>query len=231
MVAQSQRVIVKNIPGHDLKTLNFGFSLGINTMDFRIKASEFAVENDLFAEVSSLTPGFNINVVSNLRLSENFDLRVLPGVSFGQRKIDFYTMDGQGLPGSKDGDSQSEPRLVRSQEMESSFLELPFVIKYKSVRINNYRPYLLGGVNFKYDLAKNFSEEDEIFLSLRPFDIFFEIGFGIDFYLPFLRLSSEIKYALGFLNMIDHQETSRPRYKNAIEKLQSNLVILSFHFE
>jgi hypothetical protein len=222
--AQSTR----NLPEHDHKTIHFGFSLGLNTMDFKVRASEYAIENDIFAEVSNLSPGFNINVISNFRLGNHFALRILPGVSFGQRRIDYYTMDGQPLPGN---DAVVIPRQFNSQELESSFLELPFSVKYRSARINNYRPYLLGGVNFRYDLAKNFSEDDEIYLSLNPFDAYVETGFGIDFYLPYFKFATELKFAVGFFNTLDPRDTSRPQFQEAIERLRSNMFILSFHFE
>lgn len=200
-------------------------------MDFKIKSSEYAVAENFFGEVSTLTPGFNINIVSNFRLNDHFDFRILPGVAFGQRRIDYYRIEGPGLPGSEQWSEQDEPGLESSQELESSFLEFPFAIKYKSVRIDNYRPYLIGGVNFRYDLAKNFNEEDNIFLSLKPFDVFLETGFGIDFYLPYFKFSTELKFAMGFIDTLDRRQSSHMQYQNSLEKLRSNLVILSFHFE
>ncbi len=231
LIASSQGASVRNLPEHDHRALHFGFTLGLNTMDFKVRSSEYAVDNDFYAEVSNLTPGFNINVVSNFRLGNHFDFRILPGVSFGQRKIDYYTMEGHPLPGGETEGDASVPVLVGSQELESSFLEFPFALKYKSVRINNYRPYLLGGVNFRYDLARNFNEDDEIFLSLKPFDIYLETGFGIDFYLPYFKFSTELKYAMGFVDNLDRRENSRPRYQDSIERMRSSLIILSFHFE
>ncbi len=211
----AQRVHVRNIPEHDQKPLHFGFTIGLNTMDFRILPSDFAVEDDLFPEVSILSPGFNINVVSNFKLGHFLDFRVLPGIAFGQRQIDYY----------------SDSVLVNSQKLESSFIEVPLIFKYKSVRINNYRPYIIGGVNFRYDLAKNFSEDDNVYLKLKPFDTYLEIGFGIDFYLPYFKFSTELKFAKGLMNVIDYTPNSQPRFQNAIERLGSNLVIFSFHFE
>lgn len=231
LVARSQRVKVRNLPEYDFKAVHFGFTLGLNTMDFRIRSSEFAVDNDHYPEVSTLTPGFNINVVSNFRLGWHFDFRMLPGVAFGQRRIDYYRMSGRSLPGSGQTEENAEPFLAGSQEVESSFLEFPFIIKYKSVRIDNYRPYLIGGVNFRYDLAKNFNEEDGIFISLKPFDIYMETGFGIDYYLPYFKFSTELKFAMGFLHVLDNRPSSNPGYQNSIGRLQSRLVILSFHFE
>ncbi len=229
VVASSQRIRVRNIPEHDHQAVHFGFTLGLNTMDFRISSSEFAVSEGFYGEVSTLSPGFNINIVSNFRLSNHFDFRILPGVAFGQRRIDYYSIDGPGLPGSGDWDERIEPRLAGSQELESSFLELPFIIKYKSVRIHNYRPYLIGGVNLRYDLARNYNETDEIFLSLEPFDVYMETGFGIDFYLPYFRFSTELKYAVGFFDVFNRRGNSQ--FENSIERLRSNLFILSFHFE
>jgi hypothetical protein len=231
LIASSQRSVVRNLPEHDYRALHFGFTLGLNTMDFKIRASEYAVNNDMYAEVSNLSPGFNINVVSSFRMGDYFDLRILPGVSFGQRRIDYYTMDGTALPGSENNNGSFEPSFIISQELESSFLELPVILKYKSTRINNYRPYLLGGINFRYDLARNFNEDDGIYLSLKPFDTYLETGFGIDFYLPYFKFSTEIKYAAGFLNALDRRENSRPQYQDAINIMRSNLVVLSFHFE
>ncbi len=229
--AGAQRVIVRNMPEYDHRAVHFGFTLGLNTMDFRIRASEYAVNEGFFAEVSTLTPGFNINIVSNFRLGNHFDFRMLPGVAFGQRRIDYYIVEGGRVPGESGWDSRNEPRLVSSQDIESSFIEFPFIFKYKSVRINNYRPYLVAGTSLRYDLAKNFSEEDEIYLSLKPFDVYLETGFGIDFYLPFFKFSTELKYATGFLHVLEPRPSRRQRYQNAIERLHSNLFILSFHFE
>ena len=229
--AYSQRIKVRNIPEHDLKAVHFGFTLGVNTMDFRIRYSDYAVREGYFGEVSALTPGFNINIVSNFRLGWYFDLRILPGVAFGQRRIDFYRIDGPGVPGSPEWPDGNEPRFESSQELESSFIEFPFIIKYKSVRIDNYRPYLIGGVNFRYDLAKNFNEEDNIYLSLSPFDIYAESGFGIDFYLPYFKFSAELKYAIGVLNVLNPRQSRFMAYQDSIERLHSNMLVLSFHFE
>ncbi len=231
LLANSQRAIVRNLPDHELRSLNFGFTLGLNMMDFKVRSSQFAVDNDLFAEVSNLSPGFNINIVSNFRLTSHLDLRILPGVAFGQRSLDFYTMEGHGLPGGNENNLDVVPVHVNTQELESSFLEFPFALRYQSVRINNYRPYVLGGINFRYDLAKNFNEDDHIYLSLNPFDIYLETGFGIGFYLPYFKFTTELKFAVGFLDALHRRENSRPQFQEAIERMRSHLIILSFHFE
>ncbi len=216
--AQKQKP--KNESWYDEKPLHFGFCLGFNAMDFRITPSQTYLEKDsLYPEVSRLNPGINIQIVTNLRMGTYFDFRFLPGVSFGQRNIRFY----------------KDKVLVNDQQrLESSFLEFPLLLKYKGDRLNNTRPYVIGGMNFRYDLAgkKEFDEDKPVYLRLKRPDLYYEAGAGIDFYLTYFKLSIELKMSNGLGNVIvrdfvpGHQQLN-----NAIEKLRSQIWVLSFHFE
>jgi hypothetical protein len=58
----SQREKVKNRSWYDEKLFHFGFSVGLNTMDFKITPSQTAfVADSLFPEITSLNPGINIS--------------------------------------------------------------------------------------------------------------------------------------------------------------------------
>ena len=60
-------------------------------MDFNITPSQTYLDStSLYPEVSILNPGINIQIVTDLRPSKYFDIRFLPGVSFGQRIIRYY---------------------------------------------------------------------------------------------------------------------------------------------
>ncbi len=129
-----------NDPGYDNKPLHFGFSVGVNTMDLGIKRTLSSETGTvLIPDLSMVQPGFQVQIVSNLRLSDDLDLRFLPGISFGARKISFYNTDGTlfGTP----------------VDIESSYLDFPLDLKYRARRLNNYRPYILGGFNYRYDMA------------------------------------------------------------------------------
>ena len=218
--ASGQKPRVKNDPAYDKKPLHFGFTIGLNTMDFSVVQSSSGYKTDsLFTEVSQLRPGFNINVVSNVRLNEYFDLRFLPGIGFGQRNLLFH---------------KERSLYDNKHSLESSFLEFPLVIKYKATRINNYRPYLLGGVDYRIDLAarKEYDAEEEVYLRLKRSDLYHEVGFGIDFYLKYFKFSTELKLATGVRDvLVNDPLSSNPQFVNAIDRVRSNLLILSFHFE
>jgi hypothetical protein len=220
LTAQKQKP--KNESWYDDKILHFGFSIGFNTMDFNITPSVQKLITDttsLYPEVSKLNPGINIQVVMDYRPARNFDIRFLPGVSFGQRVVMFY----------------SNKVLVNDQQrLESSFLEFPLLLKYKGFRLNNVRPYLIGGLNYRYDLAgkKEYDEDKPIFLRLRRSDLYYEFGPGFDFYLPYFKLSVELKMSNGLRDVIVHDSATRyPKYVNSIEKMKSQIWIIAFHFE
>ena len=225
----AQKPKVKNDPNHDDKLIHFGFSLGINFMDYRIEHRELAAHDRIYIGMKDLTPGINIHAIANLRLAENFDLRTLPGISFGERYMYFMERTDSGLvsilPGSK-------------YKVNSSYLELPILFKYKSKRLNNFRPYLIGGGNLRYDLSikKEYDIEDQL-LMIAPLDIYAEIGFGMDFYLTFFKFATEIKYSFGLSNILLRSDrkgelpAEYEPYTNYIDKINSHMVILLFHFE
>jgi hypothetical protein len=210
----------KNESWYDDKPLHFGFSLGFNTMDFNITPSQQYYQTDsLYPEVSKLNPGINIQIITDMRVSDHLDVRFLPGVSFGQRVIRFY---------------KNKKLVNEQQKLESSFLEFPLMLKYKGDRMNNVRPYVIGGLNYRYDLAgkKEFDDAKPIYLRIKRPDIYYELGAGLDFYLTYFKLSVELKMSNGLRDvLIKDAAPGHPQYYNAIEKIKSQIWVLAFHFE
>jgi hypothetical protein len=212
----------KNESWYDEKLLHFGFSLGFNTMDFNITPSQKHLEVDsLYPEVSILNPGINIQIVTDLRPAKYLDIRFLPGVSFGQRNVRYY---------------ENKVLIDNGQQrIESSFLEFPLLLKYKGDRLNNVRPYVIGGLNFRYDLAgkKEYDDEKPVFIRLKRPDLYLEAGAGLDFYLTYFKLSVELKISNGIRNVIVDEAASggNAKFRNAIEKMKSQIWVLAFHFE
>jgi len=234
---------VKNDPNHDDKPLHFGFSLGINTMDFRIKQSQTGVDSAIAADVAHLQPGFHVHAISNLRLAEDFDLRFTPGISFGgEPQIDYREFRTTNFL----IDSSDLPVIV-----ESNFLEFPLILKYKSKRLNNFRPYLMTGLNTRIDLAATKktwgrSKKENNLVLVDPLDFYYELGLGMDFYLPNFKFAIEFKYSVGITDVLRTSITRRDEngvittegpppedaiYTSVIDKMYSRMFMISFHFE
>jgi hypothetical protein len=210
----------KNKSWYDDKLLHFGFSLGFNTMDFNITPSQYYLETDsVYPEVSMLNPGINIQIVTDFHPVKYLDIRFLPGVSFGQRNIRFY---------------KNQVVYNTQQRLESSFMEFPLLLKYKGDRLNNVRPYVVTGLNYRYDLAgkKEFDDEKPVYIRLKRSDLYYELGAGLDFYLTYFKLSVELKMSNGLRNIIVNDAASgHEEFRNAIDRMKSQIWILAFHFE
>lgn len=194
----------------DEKPIHFGFALGFNTMDFGIGPSNVA-------DVSTLIPGFSVGIVSDLLISRYLNLRFTPTLHFAEREISY-------------ANTSLVPIRVSSIPMS-----VPLYIKLSAERYGNLRPYLIGGGGVYFDLGRN-SEKP---ILLRAFDPFVEVGVGCDIYFSFFKLAPELKFALGFNNMLtplDERDTgfiseSDKEYTKVLNKLTSRLITLTFNFE
>lgn len=237
--SNAQRLLLKNLTTFDDKRVHFGFTLGINTTDFGFSYYNVMADNPQFmlsqnsldtpykadgtkvrADISSLTPGFTVGIVTNLRLTESFDLRFLPGMSFGERKLVYN------IPIRFAGET-TNPAYY---SIKSTFLDFPLLLKYKSRKMNNQRPYLIAGGAYRIDISKSGQED---LVRLKPISSYLEAGVGWDSYLQFFRLSTELKFSFGLNNVLDvgPKETQPQVFSGAFSKLTSNVFTLSFHFE
>lgn len=252
IAAFGQRAHVMNLTNFDNRKIHFGFSLGMNVQDFRLThwspiGSNPAVRDNanwgsLFpgevertdtvrCDMADVVPGLTVGIVTNLRLGEYFDLRFLPGLSFGERRLIYSIQDGttpnaRYLPVYDINTGTTDLQFV---SVKSTYIDLPVLVKYKSSRLNNQRPYIISGLAYRIDISKS-GEED--LLQLKRSSLFFEAGVGLDSYLHFFRFSTELKVSLGLDNLIGKApEQQRQYYTHAIRSISSNIFTLSFHFE
>jgi len=234
----AQKPKVKNDPNHDNRPIHFGFSLGINFMDFNVRNSKIAFDSGVVVDVLHLYPGFHVHAIVNFRMTDYFDFRLLPGISFGGERELSYTQFRKPLISIR-----QEDLPVR---LESNFIEMPILIKYKSFRINNFRPYVIGGSNLRYDLAftkKTWgkTEKHSSIILLKSFDAYYEIGIGFDFYLEYFKFTTEFKYSVGIRNVLKTKDKQGGNYiyppadlsiyTDLIDRLNSRMFLISFHFE
>jgi hypothetical protein len=222
----AQEKQVQNLPDYEFRLLHFGFTIGTNMMNFGItKADNFFSEtefNKIYSIEYQSNPGIILGPISNLHMGEYFDLRLLINLSFGQRNLKYLMVVDT---------TASNPILTtHTMKIASTYLEFPLLLKYKAVRLNNFRPYIIAGINNKIDLAaqKKIKDEEMPKIRLKNYDVAWEIGFGIDFYLPYFKFAPEIKYSRGLKNMIVNDNT---QFTSSIKRLNSNIWTLSFHFE
>ena len=218
----AQKKEVQNLLQSDDKLMHFGFTLGMHSQDFAFKPTGVPDQNGVIwnADIVTPSPGFTVGIVTDFRLAEYFSLRFVPTLNFGDRMITFS--------GFQNGVKTNE----FNTDVLSTLVSLPLYVKYRSLRVNNYRPYLIAGGGAQFDLSRKL----DLPILLKPVDFVFEFGVGSDFYLPFFRLAPELKMCIGFNDML---ERNRPlildnndlKYTRSIARLTSRLFILTFNFE
>jgi hypothetical protein len=216
----------KRLPKYDRQRLHFGFTLGVNSTTFAVRN----VDNiNQFDSVFVIDPqpqvGFNLGIITDLRIGQHFNLRFIPDLSFADRRLKYTlsTLDTLGQPVERS----------EEQKLESVLLEFPLSLKFKSVRINdgNWRVYILGGGKFIMDMAsqsKIKTGDNEVVVKLNRLDYAYEVGVGFDIYMQYFKFSPELKVSFGLNNLLVKDETI---YTQSINKLNSMAFLLSFHFE
>ncbi|HNS12896.1 MAG TPA: porin family protein [Bacteroidia bacterium] len=216
--AQLNRVPI-NLPKYDKQKIHFGFTLGLNNSTFRVlKVADFKTQDSIYSIEPQGVIGLNLGIVSNLRLGEHWDLRFIPALSFAQRNLEYSFNYGGGS-----GD-------FITKTIESTYLEFPLNLKFKSDRVNNYRVYVVAGGHYSMDMisqAKVLNKDKDI-VKLEKYDYGYEIGVGFDFYMTYFKFSPEIKMFNGLNNLLVEENTP---FAKSISGLKSKVFLVSFTFE
>ncbi|MPM05434.1 hypothetical protein SDC9_51724 [bioreactor metagenome] len=218
--SSAQEQGIENLPRFDMRLVHFGFTLGFNDMDFTLRRPESDGPIDSVLNITTESQyGFQIAIVSDLRLGSNMNLRFVPGLSFGDRKVHYDVYH------PSTGITTSVPKTA-----ESTFLDFPLLFKYKTNRITNFRAYVLFGGKYSLDLASQSKkkQEDEALLKLLPHDYSLDIGTGVEWYLEYFKFGIELRMSYGIPDVLKRENTI---YTNNIESLRSKLFWICFTFE
>ena len=196
----------------DYQKFHFGYSIGINTTGFTI------IPKDGYHLDLVQNPGININLITDYRIAKFLDIRFLPGIQFAQRDLTV---------------TNKLTSETRTWPIESVYVDLPMILKYRSVRVNNYAPYLIVGISPRFDLTRaEIVGWKPATPMLKSFDFYPELGVGVDFYLSMAKVAMELKFAVGMLDIFfGPSDPDFSLYVSGVDKIYSRMVILAFHVE
>ncbi len=224
---------VQNKPYIDLRPLHFGILVGLHLQDLEFdQTGPFQMADDegvmkehyILCDADKWAAGFSVGVLGELRLSNNFSLRVTPTMHFGAKHLTLLNM--------KELDEQGRPTR-KTQDMKSTYVSLPIDLKFAAPRWNNHRPYIMAGVNAMMNLTGG----DQDMIRIKRYSTMLEIGMGCDFYLPFFKLIPELKFCFGLGDVFDKDHVNELRdanlkaYANSVCGAQSKMIVLTFYFE
>ena len=217
--AFSQRVDRGNYNFYDFKQKSyyFGITLGYNTSTYNPFRSRDFIYSDSIQSVESIDgPGFNLGIVTNLKIGQYFDFRFLPTLSFSERNLQ-YSRSSRVIP-------------VTQRKVESVFVEMPFHFRYKSAPYKDKRVFVIAGVKYSFDVASDArAKRNESIVKISPHDYSIEYGAGIQFFFPYFIFSPEIKISHGLGNTLLFNPNLAE--SSVLEKVLSRTFTISLHFE
>lgn len=214
----------KNFKRYDEQALHFGFMLGINQSDFIVFQDINAYEKyGLLSLTSKATSGGQVGIISTMSLGTPVvRLRFVPTLSFQERVLNYTYVNHEDPKGKN---------IMYEERVNSTNLDFPLMLQFRTLRHNNFAAYLLGGIQYTIDLQsqeKASQSTVDPFIKIKKKDYQGQIGGGAEFFAPYFKFGIELKYSQGFNKSFiqDNTEASDP-----IDRLYNKVVWLSIIFE
>lgn len=238
--AQSRRV--QNRPYTDLRPMHFGIVVGTNIQDTKFQnigpqtltlKDGTTVDANVGVDQDNWDTGFNVGVLTEFRLNEYFAFRVVPQMYFGTRNLKFYDYKKTSEMTGMTEQGVAAPPIIEKQSIKTVYVGANCDLIFASKRFNNHRPYVMMGLAPVINLTNKAND----YIQMKNYDMFFEIGIGCDYYLPFFKLRPELKFMTGLTNSLNtaHAQelnnVDQMPYAACANKAKSKMLVLSFYFE
>jgi len=210
-----------NLPDHDSKRYYLGIGFLYDNSHLQVNAHPTFLASDSVLYVNPVNSGgFGVSGMFTFHLANHLEFRfAFPEFIFSSNSLSYhvnYPPDGE--------------EKITTKQIQSLLLGFPAQVKFLSDRIGNFRVYMMGGINYRYDLASNSSaRKAENLVKLSSSDLSVEAGIGFQIYMPVFILSPELKFSQGIKNV--HSRDPNLQYSNVIDKIKTRQIIFSIIFE
>jgi len=207
-----------NLENFDNQRFSWGYFLGFNSYDFKIDYVQQYADSNTDIQVNT-SPGFNVGLVGDMRINNYMNLRLEPGLYFTQRDLIF-------------------PNFVDQRdylrEVKSTYIHVPLLLKVSTKRLNNIKPFIVGGVSTSFNLSseeKNPEDNEQGKFRMTYNTNYYELGFGIDFYLYYFKFTPSIRGVFAFSDELVPDDAPNSPWTGNIDKLSTRGVFINFTFQ
>ena len=198
----------------DKQKIFFGYYLGFNKKDYKIT---YKTANSYINVTPSV--GFNVGLIGDLRLHKNLSLRLEPGLSSNTKQLAFTSISG----GAKDS----------IRDISATYLRIPLLLKINTNRLNNFRPYLIGGLSYDFNFSSNQDNPDDNSngeFRMKKNNFSYELGLGVDFYLPYFIFSPSIRGVFAINNELVKDNDPNSKWTGPIDYFGTRGIFIKFAF-
>lgn len=212
--AQFGKDPIINLENWDKQRVYWGYYLGMSYYDFKFEyknaGKDILVDNGV---------GFNVGLIGNLRLTESFDLRFEPGLTFNQRNLTFPD-----FPNENDA----------FREVKSTYLHFPLLLKFSADRTGNIRPFIIGGLSTALNLSSNANNKQDnannVF-RMAKWTNFYELGLGIDIYLEYFKFTPSLRGVFSFNDELIRDNDPNSPWTGNVGSMKTRGLFLNFTFQ
>ncbi len=206
----------KNLQNFDERDIRFGYYIGINSYDNKVDYKQ----NTPYPISVDRAEGINVGLIGELKLNKNLFLSLEPGLHANKKNIIFNER--------KEFTNYGDTLWV----VKSNNIHIPILLKYSAKRLNNFRPYLKAGLSTSINLneiegtlANNGLEN----FKFEKFNFYYELAFGVDFYLQYFKFSPSVRGIFSIKNEIPNNTPDNPWTRN-IDKFLTRAIFINFSF-
>ena len=212
-----------NLPSFDKKPVHYGYFLGVNQYDFKFEYIQNYYKELMLKDIAvEQQKGFSVGLIGDLRINEYMNLRFEPGLFYNKRDLIYPEY----AEFTKEND--------RYRDIKSTYIHLPILLKISTKRINNFRPFIVGGFSTDFNLSSNQKNSDDnasnVF-RLMSQNINYELGLGFDFYLYYFKFSPSLRGIFSMQNELIPDNDPESPWTGKINSMFSRGVALIITFE
>ena len=120
------------------------------------------------------------------------------------------------------------------REVNSTYIHVPLLIKASTKRLNNFKPFIIGGISTAINLSsneKNPDDNDNGEFRTKTNMYFYELGFGIDFYLYWFKFTPSIRGVFALNDELVRDEDPNSPWTGNVTTMKTRGIFINFTFQ
>lgn len=207
-----------NLENFDKQRLSWGYFLGFNKYDFKLKYIDLIEDHNTDVLVKA-DFGFNVGLIGDMRISNYLNLRLEPGLYFTNRELTF---------------PRFEEERDYFREVKSTYIHVPLLLKFSTKRINNLKPFIVGGVSSSFNLSSSEKHPEDNRVGrfrMTSNTLYYEIGFGIDFYMFYFKFTPSIRGIFAISDELVRDDDPNSPWTGNIDYMGTRAIVINFTFQ
>lgn len=229
-----------NLEDFDNQEFSWGFYLAANNFDYKIVLDpKYGMDGNKNLVQSKSSYSFGAGLIGKMRLNDNFDLRLEPGLQFVQRELTFNTQVNDKYSAGTNTNPPFVPRTLTDADklrtVKSTYIDIPLLVEYHIDRWYNSRPYVAGGLNWMMNLQSNSNAADDNALGMfrsTAGNFGWTAEIGMQFYFQKFKLTPAFRGTFMINNeLVGDNPGTAPYWTAAMSTMKTRAFMFVLKFE